>query len=1186
MNPRSFYLSQALLAGLFITGAGLTAPAQSVDSLSLIDASSNTVLRSLNNNGVINLANDGTSLNIRANLSGGSPGSVVFTLSGAESHTQTENIAPYALKGDIRGNFNSWTPSLGSYTLITQVYSSQNGSGTLLDSLTINFSVTDQSDTTPRALTVVSGSGDGSYPPGTIVNIDADAPPSGQIFDQWTGDIAGVANVFAASTTFTMPAEVATITATYRIPPDDGQVLVHGTLQQWNKVILDLTGPASSETATPNPFMDYRFQVLFTGPNNQQYDVPGFFAGNGAGGPNGTTWRAFFSPDETGEWQYEISFRAGSQVAIDTTGTAGTPLTQYDGITGTFNVEPSDKVAPDFRAPNRGALINRGGHYLTFSSGEPFFYAGPGIPENFLGYSGFDNTTIGQVHDFTAHEVDWNAGDPNWQNSTGQDGKALIGALNYITEHGGNTIYFILMNLGGDAKDTFPMISPSEKTRYDLSKLQQWEIFFDYGQQLGVYYTVLLAETEDANEFFWDNGLRGSVGPERKLYYRMMSAIMNHHHGIKWVIAEECSSPVAEREAYMSFLKEPSINPYDRPVTFHTGWGTNPNSYFDHVNYPDMDTTSTQTTFNDGQMFSYAQKIHTDSAANGEPLVAFFDEPQKIENDETDFVNGYAHGRRNKMWPFFMGGGSGFSWYIQKDGGGHGFDQTIEDFSLMQSSFVFCQHIRKFFAGLPVSEMDASSSLASSGSGGPTFTFYKENEVYALFNPNNGGAFNLDLSAASGTFRVRFFNPRTGEFSDAGTVNGGGSNVNLGTAPTETDSDWAVMVSRAAVSPNADAGDDQSAVDADGDGNATVILDGSGSSDPDGIIFSHTWYEGDLQEPPAEQGTGGDPNAFQEENGTVVMEAESTSSSLQAWELYTSTQQMGQWDNRAGDDSFTGTGCLRFEGPNGRTEVSGPVHSPLEYQFEINDPGLYGLAILMMESPKETGEGDKANDIYVKVNGQPGYLGNFIKYVHLGGSWSWSWSNALEPSSHSFEIPKYNLAPGVYTLVIAGRSKNCWIDRLVLSKDVAALGGHNSIGGLNLQNLPESNKGGGGNNTAPGLSGIHPRVELAPGNYTFTLFVEDNEGLMDRDTVNISVAAGLNLSPENQLSIMDKPGGGKMLEWNTSNELYYQVFDSLDFFRWAPHSDKMQGTGNKMQYDVSEHEGDEEHFYRVNVSTE
>jgi hypothetical protein len=68
-------------------------------------------------------------------------------------------------------------------------------------------------------LTVNSGSGDGPYEEGTSVRIMADAPPSGQMFDRWTVSPSRYANrlgsTISSSTTFTMPAENATITANF-----------------------------------------------------------------------------------------------------------------------------------------------------------------------------------------------------------------------------------------------------------------------------------------------------------------------------------------------------------------------------------------------------------------------------------------------------------------------------------------------------------------------------------------------------------------------------------------------------------------------------------------------------------------------------------------------------------------------------------------------------------------------------------------------------------------------------------------------------------------------------------------------------------------------------------------------------------------------------------------------------------
>ncbi|MDR1068292.1 MAG: hypothetical protein LBL36_03485, partial [Clostridiales Family XIII bacterium] len=68
-----------------------------------------------------------------------------------------------------------------------------------------------------HTLTVVNGTGSGSYASGKSVPISANPAPSGQVFDKWTTSNGGsFANDTSADTTFTMPDDDVTITATYK----------------------------------------------------------------------------------------------------------------------------------------------------------------------------------------------------------------------------------------------------------------------------------------------------------------------------------------------------------------------------------------------------------------------------------------------------------------------------------------------------------------------------------------------------------------------------------------------------------------------------------------------------------------------------------------------------------------------------------------------------------------------------------------------------------------------------------------------------------------------------------------------------------------------------------------------------------------------------------------------------------
>ncbi len=66
-------------------------------------------------------------------------------------------------------------------------------------------------------LAVVNGTGDGNYVAGHVQAIVADTPAIGMVFDTWTG--ATVLDAADPTTTLTMPAAAATVTATYADGP-------------------------------------------------------------------------------------------------------------------------------------------------------------------------------------------------------------------------------------------------------------------------------------------------------------------------------------------------------------------------------------------------------------------------------------------------------------------------------------------------------------------------------------------------------------------------------------------------------------------------------------------------------------------------------------------------------------------------------------------------------------------------------------------------------------------------------------------------------------------------------------------------------------------------------------------------------------------------------------------------------
>ncbi len=714
-----------------------------VTKLLLIDAQSNQTIREIQSDDVIDLANTDRGINIKADTTG-EVECVRFALND-NSNFQTENVSPYALKGDNNGNYSNWVPAPGKYTIVATPYSESNANGKAGKPLSITITIKGKPKYAIAGPKVVES----QYPDITSEDELEEFPPA-----------------------------------------VGGKAKISGDLKRWHGVVLTFGGPETSETASPNPFFHYRLNVTFS-QNDLSFVFPGYYAGDGNGEPNGNKWRVRFSPPKTGTWNYKASFRGGYNINTRLETNAGIP-TSFDGAKGHFTVNESNKSDPDFRAPENGLLINRGHHYLSFGgSGKFWIKGGPDIPENFLGYDGFENTP-NPHHSYDAHLKDWQSGDPDWGNG---NGKRIIGALNYIAKKGGNCLYFLPMNIGGDGKDTFPTIAPYEKTRYDNSKLQQWEILFSHAQSLGIFLHFQLAETEHGNENYHDDG---ELGPERKLFYRELIARFGHHNGIEFNIGEENDYGTERRVQFARYIK--AVDPYNHPVVVHTHSGKEIETYdpfLDKIREGEeigIDMTSFQGGRSERSMANLITRFRNLSAEVGHPWVVSFDEPQAIHNDKKDKERGYDMARRKKMWPAYMGGAGGFEWYVQQDGGGHGLDHRLDNFAEMELALRWADNARQFLYNLPLDEIEPNHELGDADEG-KTYVLAKPGTVYAVYNDSCGKNFELNLSKASGRFTVKWFDPRgTAGFAAREKTIHGGAKRDLGNAPYDLDQDWACLV--------------------------------------------------------------------------------------------------------------------------------------------------------------------------------------------------------------------------------------------------------------------------------------------------------------------------------------------------------------------------------------------------------
>ena len=586
-------------------------------------------------------------------------------------------------------------------------------------------------------------------------------------------------------------------------PPQTGTV--SGELKKWHPVTVSFDGPMADEAGMPNPFRDYRLNVTFTHTaSGTTVDVPGFFAADGdageTGATQGTVWKVFFTPHETGEWAYSASFREGTDVALSLDSTEGTP-TAFDGTSGIFIISDTDKSGRDHRG--KGMLRYVGERYLRFDDGTYFVKGGADSPENLLAYGAFDDTysllergqeregeaPTAPLHVYAPHERDWNPGDPTWKNDLG---KSLIGALNYLAGTGVNVFSFLTMNVEGDGQDVWPWIAPDVRDRFDVSKLDQWNVVFDHADSLGLFLHFKTQETE--NDTLLDEG---DLGVERKLYYRELIARFAHHHASNWNLGEEndiweeLNDPTQERvKQYINYIH--ALDPYDHPVVIHTY----PNQY-EQVYRPllgtasNLDGLSIQTAFDN--VHNETLKWVRESQATPRTWVVSNDEqgrhtigvkPDGPDNNRDDI-------RKHTLWGNLMAGGAGVEYYF-------GYEYPHNDLNLedWRSRDLVWGDVRRalefFYTHLPFWTMQPMDELDEQDG---VHIFANPGEIYAVYM-HEGSNVQLDLGDEAKTYTVRWYNPSTGGALLEGSVSevSGPGTVSLGTPPGSTEVDWAVLV--------------------------------------------------------------------------------------------------------------------------------------------------------------------------------------------------------------------------------------------------------------------------------------------------------------------------------------------------------------------------------------------------------
>jgi hypothetical protein len=869
------------------------------------------------------------------------------------------------------------------------------------------------------------------------------------------------------------------------------QTTVIGELRQYHKVTLQYTSAATyNETNGDALFRDIRLNVTITSPSNVVFVVPGYFAGDGdAANTSVTTGNKFnvnFTPTEIGTYTYTTSFRTANDIALESpvNNTTGTALTG-NGNTGTFVIAATNKTGLDFRG--KGVLEYVGEHFFRWSNGEYFMEFGADSPEVFLEFNDFDNTPNSQGRTYSAHVSDWETGNPQWKTN---EGRGIIGVVNYLSNSGMNIHYFLTMNSFGDGQSAYPWTGNNTTNQFDVSKLAQWEIVFDHMMTKGVVPEFVLNETENQQLFEDNESIVGGFAETRKLYYREMVARFGYLNGAVWNIGEEMGWDQGSglREAvtnqqmrdFADYLKD-LLPRKTEPITIHNGPSNIDAIFTGLLNTNGYNNISFQGNYqtisfgHDGILYWVNQ-----SASAGKKWAVRYTEPYVAA--ATDQVLW----RKNSLWASLTAGGAGVQYY---DGGGR--DVTAQDYNTYAVPYLAMKRAKDFYINNNVPFWEMANNDASTSSG---WMMSKPNSQHVLYLPN-GGTSNVNLGA-SGDYVVKWYDPRNGGALVDGsvtTITANGNSQAIGNAPNNTSQDWVVLLANGGAQTGANISINNVSVVEGTNAVLTVSIDNpvaggftvdyttqnnSATAGTDytansgTLTFSGTAGEtqsisittlDDATPESSEQffvnltnatnsvtitdnqgvvtltdndGTPGCTADYNEVGGKVIIEAENL------------TLNTG-WSVGTTKTGFTGAGYITYSGSPSFTT---PGNNPITATIQINTTGTY--LFQWRNAIGVTGTTTDDNDTWVRFNDASEFFATAgantiypqgsgqtpVVNGNGGGNWfkvysnsqAWNWQTSTNDNAPYVIYVRFD-TPGVYTMEISSRSANHFIDRITLS---------------------------------------------------------------------------------------------------------------------------------------------------------
>jgi hypothetical protein len=378
------------------------------------------------------------------------------------------------------------------------------------------------------------------------------------------------------------------------------------------------------------------------------------------------------------------------------------------------------------------------------------------------------------------------------------------------------------MNVGGDGHDVWPWVgtpapidpkikrdgftpyqdNENDNLHFDISKLYQWEIVFDFAQKKGIFLHFVLNEAEEANKKELD---LGELGVERKLYYRELISRFAHHLALEWNLSEEYNLDFDfgfdRIRAFAKYIYD--LDPYHHPITVHPSFDP-----LEALKFTFGDTLFSLTSIQLGQrrIDTLTEEFRQATQKAGRPLPISMDEftVDLNQNAEWHPRNNPELLRKEKLWPVYMSGG--MIEFILEDLLKTDSFKTPELEKLWDYTWYarkFMEENLFFWEMSPADHLVSGESTISVGQGKNRKSFQlgaqifaKINSIYAIYYPSALKTGKLDLTGSGGEYLKSWYNPRNGKFEGEQKTIFAEGEFDIGSPPHSPQEDWVVLIKR------------------------------------------------------------------------------------------------------------------------------------------------------------------------------------------------------------------------------------------------------------------------------------------------------------------------------------------------------------------------------------------------------